>query len=77
MEIYISDPTQVGLTSNFFVLCTNMKVLNRIIHSWWSLARIFMEERVKFTIIELVFSIRYKFACAYSEDSNQSVCHTV
>ena len=27
MEIqYISDPSQMDLTSNFFVLCTNMKV---------------------------------------------------
>ena len=33
----ISDPTKVDLTSNFFVLCTNMKVYI-IIHSGRSLA---------------------------------------
>ena len=41
------DPTIADLTSNFFVLCTNMKVTNIIIHSGWSLASIFMKERVK------------------------------
>ena len=52
----ISDPTLVDLTSNFFVLCTKVKVyimmhlhlglhcLPEIIHSGWSLA--FMKERV-------------------------------
>ena len=29
----ISDPTLVDLTSNFFFLCTNMKVKYMIIHS--------------------------------------------
>ena len=33
------------LTSNFFVLCTNMKVY-LIIHSGWSLAEIVMKGRV-------------------------------
>ena len=40
------DPTLVGLTSNLFALCTNKKVYI-IIHSGWSLARIFMKLRVK------------------------------
>ena len=40
------DPTLVDLTSNFFVLCTHVKVYLKIIHSGWSLAWIFMKERV-------------------------------
>ena len=41
------DPTLVDLTSNFFVLCTNMNVfIYIIIHSGLSLAWIFMKERV-------------------------------
>ena len=39
------DPTLVDLTSNFFVLCTNVKAYI-IIHSGWSLACIFMKEEV-------------------------------
>ena len=38
------DPTLVDRTSNFFVLCTNLKVYI-IIHSGRSLARIFMKKR--------------------------------
>ena len=36
----------MDLTSNFFVICINMKVYT-IKHSGWSLARTFMKERVK------------------------------
>ena len=43
-EKIISDPTPVDLTSNFFVLCTNMNFIYIIIHSGWSLAWIFMKE---------------------------------
>ena len=45
MENDIIDPKLVDLTSNFFDLRTNMKVYI-IIHSRWSLACIFMKERV-------------------------------
>ena len=38
------DPTLRDLTSKFFVLCTDVKVYYIIIHSGWSLARIFMKE---------------------------------
>ena len=34
MEYDTSDPTLVDLTSNFFVLCTNMKVLIYNYSSW-------------------------------------------
>ena len=43
MEYDISDPTLVDLTSNFFVLCTSVKVIYIIIHSGWSLALIFIK----------------------------------
>ena len=38
-----NDHTLVDLISNFFVLCTNMKVNYIIIHSGWN---IFIKERV-------------------------------
>ena len=41
------DPTLVELTSNFLVLCTNVKFILWISHSGWSLAWIFMKEMVK------------------------------
>ena len=40
------DHTLVDLISHFFVLCTNVKFICIIIHSGWSLALIFMNERV-------------------------------
>ena len=33
----MSDPTLVDMISNFFILCTNMKVICIIIHNGWSL----------------------------------------
>ena len=41
------DPTLGNLSNYFFVLCTNVKFVNIIIHSGCSLAWIFMKERVK------------------------------
>ena len=38
----IYDPTLVDLTSNFLVLCTNLKVYYIIIHSGWGITWIFM-----------------------------------
>ena len=54
------DLTLVDLTSNFFVLSTNVKVYT-LIHSWWSLASIFMKERVKEMMVKLkVYTLRTK-----------------
>ena len=47
------DPTLVYLTSNFSVLCTNVKFIYIITHSGWNLAWIFMKERVKSTKMTL------------------------
>ena len=40
------DPQLVDMTTNSFVLCTNVQVYLIIIHSGWCLAWIFMKERV-------------------------------
>ena len=37
------DPTLVGLTNTFFVLCTNVKAYI-VIHSGWSLECIFIKD---------------------------------
>ena len=48
---YMYDPTLVDLTSKFFVLCTNIKVYLHNFYSGWSLACIFMKERVKYGLV--------------------------
>ena len=52
------DPTQVDLTSNFFVLCTSVKVYI-ISHSGWSFTWIFMKDYALTQILRV--NIKKKF----------------
>ena len=50
------DPSLVNLTNNFFALVVP-KFIYVIIHSGWSLAWIFIKERVKIFVVVLIGSV--------------------